>query len=170
MSRDWDRWRSPGKSIIGGSNQNDIGETRASRGAVSDVVIERRPETQEGNFSFEIIDLSFKLFFGLACFLITLFASSSIASAVELLTRNAPHRFGIGISIAFSLHPGGRCTAVASHYFLLGFVQQKVGCRAMGGFNELVVAGSFDWCLMVAWVRVLSLTVQTAECAFCWDE
>jgi hypothetical protein len=123
VSRNRHGW-SPDKPIIGGSNQNDIGEARASWGAMSDVEIKRRPETQEGNFSFEIFDLSFKIFFSIACFLVTLFASSGIASAVVLLTRYAPHGFGVGVSLAFCVYPG-RCTEVASHRVSLSFMKHR---------------------------------------------
>ena len=62
--------------LVGGGNENDVGEARAIGARV--VVIDRRPELEKSNLSFQVFDLSLQLFLGLVRLLVALLARACV--------------------------------------------------------------------------------------------
>lgn len=64
-------------AIVGGSNENDVGEARPI-GAREVLGIEGRPEPEKSDFGFQVFDLSLAVFLGLVGLFVALFARARV--------------------------------------------------------------------------------------------
>lgn len=98
------------RESISGRKENEIGCRRR---------IERRRESEEGDFGFKVLDLPFEFFLGFVGFFVAFFAGAGFIGVVILVARETPRDRGgeIIVVIVVVIAIGVNCAATRWHFF-----------------------------------------------------
>lgn len=92
------------RETITGRKKDKIGGGRS---------IKRRSESEEGDFGFEVLDLTFELLFGFVGFVVAFFAGTGVVGVVIVLARETSHGDVIVVVVVIAL--GVHCATVPWH-------------------------------------------------------